>query len=136
MRILILLLCLLCLDLNAQTVIDYSNVSGTTCLFTTNTNVAATVNGSTNITVVHRVTVGQVDKDATNGAVAFQGISNSSGTLGSEYRIEYDFKQNYTYSIVVSAFSVDNTSCSSHATIEINQHNKHYIILQWLSDDR
>jgi hypothetical protein len=41
--------------------------------------------------------------------VSFQSNS-SSGSAGSEYRIEYNFKQNYTYKIVVSAFSIYSSS--------------------------
>lgn len=83
MRILILLFSVFCLELNAQTVIDYSNASGTTCLFTSNTNVPATIDGNSG-NVVHLVTVGQIDNDATNGALSLQSIISSSGTLGSD----------------------------------------------------
>lgn len=100
---------LICIRTSAQTEISYSGLSGTNCIFTSNTSVAAT--NANNGEIIHRLTVGQVDNDATNHAVSFQS-NNNSGTAGSEYRIEYNFKQNYTYKIVVSAFSIHSTNTS------------------------
>lgn len=88
MKSLFFILLLITLKADAQTVIDYANLSGTTCIFTSTTDVAATIN-TVSGNVKHRVTVGQIDNGSTNGALVF--YSNQTGLVGSEYRIEYNF---------------------------------------------
>ncbi len=71
---------------NTQTIIDYSTQPTSTCVFTTATDVAA-MNGSTSVNIKHQATVGQINS---GGVIYFE--SNTQRSVGSEYRIEYNFK--------------------------------------------
>lgn len=101
MRIIFFFILCACIKANAQTVINYANATGTNCLFTSATNVPATVNGASSH-ASHLTTVGQINRNSVGNTLSFESNTNS-GIKGSEYRIAYNFKQNYNYSIVVNA---------------------------------
>lgn len=80
------------------------NPSNLPCnLFGTATNVPSTI-GSTTGTIVHQTQIGQPTYSTTATAVELQAVYNSASDIrGTKYRIEYDFKANYTYYITVNA---------------------------------
>jgi hypothetical protein len=80
MRTLFILILLTSLSVHAQTVIDYANFTGNGCVFTTSTNVPATINGTSG-NVKHQTSVGEVDYGSTTHVLYFQ--SNSTNSVGS-----------------------------------------------------
>lgn len=113
MRSIFILLFFFCLKASTQTVIDYASLSNANCVWTSDTNVPATIDGTTG-NVKHRVPVGEVNS---GGLVYF--LSNTSNSIGSEYRIEYNFKQNHSYTIVVNARSIVNSGANPNLRLTI-----------------
>lgn len=131
MKLLLILLFAFTLQATSQTVINYQTwTAASGCnIFSAST----TINN-----IVHQSTIGQPTYDATNHAVSLTGQFNPSTMVytGTEYRIAYNFKVGYTYSITVNAQSITNqgifpflrlrltgstsasTSCSGAQTID------------------
>lgn len=98
MKLLLILLSAFTLQATSQTVttvINYQTWTGATgCnIFSSPT----TVNG-----VVHQSTVGQPVYSAANAAVALDGQFASGLYKGTEYRITFNFKPGYSYSVTVN----------------------------------
>ncbi len=93
--------------------IDYQtwNPSSPPCnIFGTAINVPAIVNG-TNSTIEHQSLIGQPQLNASPKEIrlACQYVSASS-SLGTKYRIDYDFKVGYKYYITVNAAQLNSTT--------------------------
>ncbi len=120
MRILFLVLSLIAIKVQAQTVINYQTWSGSSgCnIFSTTTNVPATLNGGAT-TVAHLSTVGQPAYSTNNGAVALDGNTSVPIPIGTEYRIAYQFKQGHSYQIVVNAISIINSGAFPNLRLRV-----------------
>jgi hypothetical protein len=77
--------------------------------FTSSTDVPATINGTSG-NVKHQTSVGEVDYGSTTRVLYFQ--SNSTNSVGSEFKIEYTFRPSYSYSIVVNTRSINNSGAT------------------------
>lgn len=109
MRTLFIIATLMSFSANAQTVIDYANFTGNGCVFASSTDVPATINGTSG-NVKHQTSVGEVDYGSTTHVLYFQ--SNSTNSVGSEFKIEYTFRPSYSYSIVVNTRSINNSGAT------------------------
>lgn len=96
MRLLLVFALSISLSAKTQTVIDYANYTASGCVFNISTDVPARLN-NTDFTVKHQTSVGEVDYGSSTQVIYFAG--NSSGSTGSEYKIQYSFQLNYSYSI-------------------------------------
>ncbi len=92
--------------------IDYQtwNPSGTTCsLFVSATNVPAT--GTTSGTIEHQRKLGETRYINSDLSIQIKTEYQTTGAVykGGRYRIAYNFKSGYTYTIYVTAAAVENT---------------------------
>lgn len=120
-----------CLSLYSQTIIDYENWTGSSgCnIFSSSTNVDATTNGSST-TIAHESNIGQPtyagspDKAVLLDCYAvIDNNGNTTGYMGTEYRITYTFKANYSYSIVINARVINSSGTGSNASLRILANN-------------
>lgn len=88
----------------SQTIINYETWTGASgCnIFSSATNVPATVNGN-NSTIVHLTAIGQPVYDNTNKSVNLDSRINGGQNEGTEYRMTVNFLQGYSYKITVTA---------------------------------
>ena len=106
-------LVLLPMAMFAQNVnIDYEawNPSGTTCsLFVNPTNVPAT--GNISGTIEHQRKLGQIEYNNSDLSIRMQTTYQTVGAVlkGARYRISYNFKIGYSYTIYVTAAALENT---------------------------
>jgi hypothetical protein len=107
-------------NLRAQTIIDYQTLAASGCnIFASSTAIPATTNGA-NVTLAHLTTIGTPTySGGTDKAVVLQckaeidANGNTIGYKGTEYRISFTFKQNYSYTIKVNAACITNSGSSA-----------------------
>ena len=99
-------------EFTQNVIIDYQawNPTGTTCsLFVNPTNVPAsgTITGS----IEHQRQVGETVYNTTDKSLQMQTIYQTVGgvLMGARYRIAYNFKANYSYTIYITAAAIENT---------------------------
>lgn len=107
-----------------QMIIDYYqwNPSSPPCnLFGNTVNVPATING-TQSTVGHLTNIGQPQYSADRSIVL--ACSYNSGIYkGTQYQINYSFLAGYIYTIVVSAYNINQNGTGSNSSLVLNLNN-------------
>ena len=68
---------------------------------------------------VHQSTVGQPTYSTTNAAVDLDATTNGTSGNGTEYRVAYNFKPGYSYSITVNAYGIYNSGGSPNLRLRI-----------------
>lgn len=112
MKFIYILLVAFTLQANAQTqttIIEYQSWTGASgCnIFSSSTSIPATLNNNS-INVSHLSTVGQPVYDGTNNAVSLSSNPNGGNTIGTEFRIDYDFHVGSSYKITMNAIGTFN----------------------------
>lgn len=115
--LILLMFCSICA--HAQTIVNYQAWSGTSACnaFAFSTDVPAT--NPNPILLPHLSTVGQPQYDWVNGSVNLK-TTSTEGIKGTEYRITYPFKKNFTYSIQIVAAVQKN---GHMVNLRLNLHN-------------
>ncbi len=99
------------------TIIDYTKWSSSDCnIFAASTDVPATIGSSTTtVNIAHITNIGQPQYSAgTNKAVRLYCEYTNPEYKGSEYRITYNFKNGYSYRILINAACINSNAQNSH----------------------